>query len=122
MTRDTFTITEDHLKLLRRMASEFVGEKWSCDEDGRIEDASGTCIARVQEHANINTVTRTGEYFSHAHGRLIAAAPDLLEALQAARSELSNYDRDHFGGQNKSVIDCIADIDAVVAKATGAQP
>lgn len=51
---------------------------WECDDDGRIETADGTTVATIQEHGNINTVSRTGEYFSHADGRFVATARDAL--------------------------------------------
>lgn len=53
-----------------------------------------------------------------ANARLIAQAPRMLEQLIEARRELSNYTRDHFGGNNHSAMECIADIDAVIQRAT----
>jgi len=60
--------------------SEFKGTKGpvSLDDDGRIETEDGTCVARVQEHGNVNTISRTGETFSHADGELICEAFNVL--------------------------------------------
>lgn len=52
---------------------------------------------------------------SAADARLIAAAPDLLEALIAARAELEAYEADATGERYNNPI-----LNAAIAKATGA--
>ena len=42
--------------------------------DSGIETATGGCVAHIQDHGNVNTVTRTGEEFSHADARFVAAS------------------------------------------------
>ena len=59
---------------------------------------------------------RTGEE-SAANCRLIAAAPDLLEALQAMLNAESNYS---YAGLSDSEIAAIDKARAAIAKATGA--
>ena len=73
-----------------------------------------------------------------ANARLIAAAPDLMEALGVARSfvtdelavridshtlggDLATLD-DEDAGMVREALDCLARIDAAVARATGAKP
>lgn len=61
---------------------------------------------------------------SQANARLIAAAPDLLAALQVAREFMSiasdwNVDEAEINGEMRSTYDLIADVDAVISKATG---
>lgn len=61
-----------------------------------------------------------GSYMSPADARLIAAAPDMLEALQEARLQIT-YLHEKFAatGSGNAVL---ARIDAAIAKATGATP
>lgn len=54
---------------------------------------------------------------NEANARLIAAAPELLEALVKARQELANLPSS-YGYQFTH----IADMDSAIAKATGGQP
>ena len=83
---------------------------WSID--GLHIVGNGYSIAHINSH-------RTTEGRANAH--LIAAAPELLEALEAARDELESC----IDGMN-DIDDCqrtrarINRIDAVIAKATGA--
>lgn len=42
--------------------------------DSGIETANGGCVAHIQDHGNVNTVARTGEEFSHADARFVAAS------------------------------------------------
>lgn len=56
---------------------------WECDGDGLIESVKGGAVANIQYHGNINTISRTGEYFSSADGQFIANAPDDIAALLA---------------------------------------
>lgn len=48
---------------------------------------------------------------------LTAERDRLLEAAIYARAELSNYTRYVYGGKNREVVDCIAELDAAIAKA-----
>jgi hypothetical protein len=64
-----------------------------------------------------------GEFFQ-ADARLIAAAPELLEALKTARAFMSiasdwNIDEAEIDGQMRSTYDWIEVVDAAIAKATG---
>lgn len=52
---------------------------------------------------------------------LLSERDELLVVLRSARRELSNYTTDCVGVKNYSVIDCITDIDAAIAKALGEQ-
>ncbi len=59
-------------------------------------------------------------YITEADARLIAAAPDLLEALQMIYSETADYIRlNNLGGMDNQ---CMQLSCAAIAKATGKQP
>ena len=60
--------------------------------------------------------TRTGPGSEEANARLIASAPDLLAALDMARSLLVDIEGYSVNGASVRVID------AAIAKATGGQP
>ena len=62
----------------------------------------------------------------HPDMQLIEAAPDLLAALQVARQFMSiasdwNIDEAEINGEMRSTYDWLADVDAGIAKAIGAQ-
>jgi len=57
---------------------------WFLEDDGSIVDQDGYLIAHTTPFANVNTVSRYGFTFNITDGRLIAAAPDLLNACQKA--------------------------------------
>lgn len=50
---------------------------------------------------------------------LIAAAPELYEALRTCRAELRNYERNDCGDRNASAQEAIGEADAAIAKAEG---
>jgi hypothetical protein len=54
-----------------------------------------------------------------ADARLIAAAPDLYEALRTCRAELRNYERTELGGPNPSALAAIDEANVALAKAEG---
>ena len=58
-----------------------------------------------------------------ANARLIAAAPDLLEALRTARQELRFHNLTEDGAQrvNTTISRALAEVDAAIAAATGEQ-
>jgi len=58
--------------------------------DGVIEHDCGA-ICHMAQHANIRTVDRTGEEFSHSACRLIVAARNALPALIAAAREAERW-------------------------------
>lgn len=58
---------------------------WTLEEDnGSIVDQDGYLIAYAAPFANVNTISRYGFTFNITDGKLIAAAPDLLNACQKA--------------------------------------
>jgi len=71
------------------------GETWVCRADSAV-------LARVAAAKEIR-----------ANARLIAAAPELLEALKAVRIELRE------GGSYRKADRCHAIVEAAIAKATG---
>lgn len=76
------------LKTLAQAASPGPWEDRLELNDSGIEDEDGACICHIQYHGNINTVTRTGEHFSHDDARYIAAAhPQAILALIAQLEE-----------------------------------
>lgn len=82
--------TEADLAELERLLAAGTATPWFNDldaEDGRPEglimESHGYCICCVAHHGNINTVSRTGEQFSHDDARLIPEAVNALPALIA---------------------------------------
>jgi hypothetical protein len=77
-------------------------------------DGTGELIATVAWYpVKLNDTTTTTN--REANARLIAAAPDLLEALIDARSQLEVYEREATGEAYNDL-----EINAAIAKATGA--
>ena len=76
------------LKVLAEAASPGPWEDRLELNDSGIEDEDGACICHIQDHGSINTMARTGEHFSHADARYIAAAhPQAILALIAELDE-----------------------------------
>ena len=64
---------------------------------------------------------------SKANARLIAAAPEMLDALRIAREFMSvasdwNFHEAEINGEMRSTYDWLAVVDAAIAKATGETP
>jgi hypothetical protein len=78
-----------------------------------VQSLSG--IARINPFGNENE----GEPIETdmANAKLIAAAPDMLEALKLAETRLNELEK-HFGKQGHSSSDTIKQIKAAIAKAT----
>jgi hypothetical protein len=75
----------------------------------RKEESCGAAIAIID--------TVTGDEVSHANARLIAAAPDLLNALQAIVKSLTDQDDEGMIEHAQQMIDARS----AIAKATGEQ-
>jgi hypothetical protein len=79
----------------------------------------GYAIYQVEKHTETASFSSFSEQ-SEANARLIAAAPDLLEALQGLLTDIVEYQTiNNLGGENNhwQVI-----ARAAIAKATGGQP
>ena len=69
--------------------------------------------------------TQYTEERAQATARLIAAAPDLLRAVEAMVPLIEkafDYDSDVFGASHNDAVDAVATARAAVAKAKGTQP
>lgn len=56
------------------------------DPEGGIEDEDGYSICHIQQHGSLNSVLRTGEQYSHADARFVAASREIMpRALQMIR-------------------------------------
>jgi hypothetical protein len=86
---------------------------WLYDEStGFVRDASGFAVADAYE-----AFEKTQ---SNINGRLIAAAPDLLEAARKVLPHLNaRIDAASAAGQPVPLFDGIADLHAAISKATG---
>lgn len=81
-------------------------------------------IPRYWESHHVLRDRENAESWSNA--RLIAAAPELLEALRIAREFMSiasdwNFHEAEINGEMRSTYDWLAVVDAAIAKATGEQ-
>lgn len=89
---------------------------WSVYEDANKVAAHGSRnLVRSSALGDYYTESLTderGEFFNPADARLIAAAPELLEALRAAYSDIQRLPG--------HTIDMLGRIEAAIAKATGA--
>lgn len=91
------------------MESKHTPGPWTYDEDHNIESPTGRVVS--VGWTGYAGESGSGEIYEEADARLIAAAPDLLEALKAVRDECMGY-----------VPNCANIIDAAIAKAEGLQP
>lgn len=87
----------------------------------RIDAENGRVIAAVRSR-EITSWEQSRPIYSWseegaANARLIAAAPELLEALHACRKELSAWMRDH--GSDIGTQEAVTKARAAIAKATG---
>lgn len=81
-------LTDEQLTEMERLAGAASPGPWSHrleldPPDPGIDASPGGCVAHVQCHGNVNTIVRTGEEFSHADARFIAATRDAVPALVA---------------------------------------
>lgn len=74
-------------QLVENMSSKDV--PWE-DDNSEILDSDCTLVAMVHHHANIRTVLRTGQDYSHGDAALIAAAPELARAVIQLAQELES--------------------------------
>ncbi len=77
-------------------------------------------IADIRYPSSANTKISVNE--AEANASLIAAAPEMLEALQEAREVLSDHwftSEDGEDYNNDDVIDMCSKLDAIIAKAKG---
>ena len=92
-------------------------DEWShavVTQDGTLPDGTGN-------YWNIASINKNREPEHKANGRLIAAAPDLLEALQwAMKTGYLTYSQ-RIPKQNGQWCDKIDSIRSLIAKATGAR-
>lgn len=78
-----------------------------------VPTAFGPIDIVVSDGRDIVTVYGGGTGNKEANARLIAAAPDMLEALKQAQTNFKTYDR------FKVDVDAMRKIEAAIAKATG---
>jgi len=89
-------ITWEKIQECRSTYAQAAQGDWISDEDGRIEcfspnaEFTKVCglIATMADHSNVNTISRTGECFSHADSKFITDAhnhivPELLDVAEA---------------------------------------
>lgn len=82
-------LTDEEIHAAWQLCEEASEGHWEFEEDdpyGMIEDKDGYGICQIQHHGSLNSVMRTGEQYSHADARFIAASRDVLpRALQMVR-------------------------------------
>ena len=100
---------------------------WSASHDGT--GSSEYQVVRSADGVVALVVSHTASVWrrpppTDANARLIAAAPDLLEALQISRQFMSiasdwNIDEAEINGEMRSTYDWLEIVDAAIAKAKG---
>lgn len=88
-------------------------EPWKLDEEtGDITTPDGYLIASVALHGNVNIISRTGETYSHADGKLIEKCPVMLRLLRDVKLLL---DDGTYNKEKRKLFDdiekCIRDIE-----------
>ena len=75
-------MTPEELSAIEQRAAAASAGPWGWDDDCTIEAAGGGAVCHVAEHKSHHTFARTGEWYSSADARFIAAAradiPNLL--------------------------------------------
>lgn len=89
------------------MTTQHTPGPWNVGQDSTAIEASGAIIARTFHWANQYTPIHE----SYANAKLIAAAPDLLAALEECLQRLDSHD-------DQSVPECLVAL-AAIKKATG---
>lgn len=88
---------------------------WSADKYGQLRSPDGKQVDVWG--CGIAWVSRDDE--AEANARLIAASPDLLEALRGARQTILDLKNARWSEAEGSDEEWVAEIDAAIAKATG---
>ena len=91
--------------------------------NGHYDDINDEIVIQTHEGEYVASIDCDGAYEGKiaatidANARLIAAAPDMLEALQECRAELEAYEADATGEGYKN-----PRLNAAIARATGEKP
>lgn len=76
-------------------------EPWELDEEsGDIRTPDGYLICSIAPHGSVNTISRTGETYSHDDARLVVKSPTILRLLKEVKEsfkDYSNYDSKQSG-------------------------
>ena len=85
---------------------------------------SGPQVATASVFANWMPVERLAEAHAtaDANARLIAAAPDMLEALQSAQESIATFIGVHGYPSDSGAGDVLQEVSAAIARATGEKP
>ena len=81
---------------------------------GTVETNSGIAVAQAQ---GIYPMTPQNHYIREANARLIAAAPELLEALE----RIAGFTLSQFMGPHDMALECVLTAKAAITKATGGE-
>jgi hypothetical protein len=97
------------------MSTQHTPGPWKLCYDGQIDGPDGRCICRF----GWDSYKEFTELNNAANARLIAAAPDLLEALKVCEGNISSL----LASQHPKVFGIWLDsVRAAIAKATGSKP
>ena len=99
----------------------FTPGPWQTDAECGDESVLGPDGAMVADCAIFGMRVNRTEHINRANARLIAAAPDMYEALLAAKVVIEMMERpEGMGGRVNAALDKrLAQIDAAIAKAEG---